>query len=360
MSTITATVQLRRDTAANWTANNPTLLAGEVGFETDTKRAKLGDGVTAWNSLAYIDPSWLLNDSVTNAKLANMAQATIKGRQAGSGTGDPEDLTPDQASTVLDGATDPFLRTSGLPPIPSFPDNTQVVYVSKIGNDANDGLTLDQPKLTIAAAIAVVGINYVSVLDGGTYTENLSIGSKFVSAPGATIVGAIELGAGGAVIVKNHYTAADATTAVSVNNATGYAYYICLDRLDARGVGGTFTTCDAVRNQWNSMVLHVKCPVIIGSQTAVFATNNITGHIHLDVNDIYCTGSGNVGVYADGSGGNNGRIYGKVDHIINLSGATSSIGIYCNSAGSIISLTCNEINCDTAYNVASEIGRAHV
>lgn len=111
MSTITATVQLRRDTAANWTANNPTLLAGEVGFETDTKRAKLGDGVTAWNSLAYIDPSWLLNDSVTNAKLANMAQATIKGRQAGSGTGDPEDLTASQARTALGLGTAALVNT---------------------------------------------------------------------------------------------------------------------------------------------------------------------------------------------------------------------------------------------------------
>ena len=295
----------------------------------------------------------IANAAVSNAKMANMAQSRFKGREAAAGTGAPQDLTPDQASTILDGAADPFLRTSALPPIPSFPNNTQVVYVSKIGNDANDGLTLDQPKLTITAALGVGGINYVAVLDGGTYTENLSVGSKFVSAPGATIVGTIELAAGGAAIVKNHYTAADATTAVFVTNGTGYAYYICLDRLDARGVGGTFTSCDAVRNQWNSMVLHVKCPVIIGSQTAVFATNNITGHIHLDVNDIYCTGSGNIGIYADDSVGNHGRIYGKVDHIINLSGATSSIGIYCNSAGSIISLTCNEINCDTAYNVAS-------
>jgi hypothetical protein len=55
MSTITATIQLRRDTAANWNTNNPTLLAGELGFETNTKRAKLGDGTTAWNDLLYID-----------------------------------------------------------------------------------------------------------------------------------------------------------------------------------------------------------------------------------------------------------------------------------------------------------------
>lgn len=46
-------LQLRHDTAANWTAANPTLLSGEKGFETDTKKWKTGDGVTAWNSLAY-------------------------------------------------------------------------------------------------------------------------------------------------------------------------------------------------------------------------------------------------------------------------------------------------------------------
>lgn len=46
-------LQLRHDTAANWTAANPTLLSGEKGFETDTKKWKTGDGVTAWNSLEY-------------------------------------------------------------------------------------------------------------------------------------------------------------------------------------------------------------------------------------------------------------------------------------------------------------------
>lgn len=55
MSDITARIQLRRDTAANWTTNNPTLRAGEVGIETDTKRRKIGDGTTAWTSLAYVD-----------------------------------------------------------------------------------------------------------------------------------------------------------------------------------------------------------------------------------------------------------------------------------------------------------------
>ena len=46
-------IQFRRSTAANWAAANPTLAIAELGLETDTQQFKIGDGVTAWNSLAY-------------------------------------------------------------------------------------------------------------------------------------------------------------------------------------------------------------------------------------------------------------------------------------------------------------------
>lgn len=46
-------IQLRRDTAAAWASVNPTLLDGEAGVENDTGKFKIGDGSTAWNSLAY-------------------------------------------------------------------------------------------------------------------------------------------------------------------------------------------------------------------------------------------------------------------------------------------------------------------
>lgn len=45
--------QQKRDTAANWTTNDPTLLSGEIGYETDTGKFKMGDGTTAWTSLEY-------------------------------------------------------------------------------------------------------------------------------------------------------------------------------------------------------------------------------------------------------------------------------------------------------------------
>jgi len=48
-----AQIQLRRGTAAQWTAANPILVAGEPGLETDTQKLKIGDGTTAWASLPY-------------------------------------------------------------------------------------------------------------------------------------------------------------------------------------------------------------------------------------------------------------------------------------------------------------------
>jgi hypothetical protein len=48
-----ARIQVRRDTGANWTSVNPTLANGELGFEQDRQRLKVGDGNTEWSSLPY-------------------------------------------------------------------------------------------------------------------------------------------------------------------------------------------------------------------------------------------------------------------------------------------------------------------
>ena len=58
-------IQLRRDTAANWTASNPILALGEIGIETDTHQNKLGDGVSVWSVLPY----WMMS-------IATLAGAT--------------------------------------------------------------------------------------------------------------------------------------------------------------------------------------------------------------------------------------------------------------------------------------------
>ena len=47
-------IQIRNDTAANWKAANPVLLKGEVGIEIDTRKMKVGDGISQWTALKYI------------------------------------------------------------------------------------------------------------------------------------------------------------------------------------------------------------------------------------------------------------------------------------------------------------------
>ena len=60
-------IQLRHDTAANWEAQNPVLLAGEVGViigaAGEKARFKIGDGVTAWNDLEFSDGSLTVQSS---------------------------------------------------------------------------------------------------------------------------------------------------------------------------------------------------------------------------------------------------------------------------------------------------------
>lgn len=59
---MTTRIKLRRDTAANWTSNNPILAAGEPGLETDTGKIKYGDGVTAWADLPHAGGDTLTDD----------------------------------------------------------------------------------------------------------------------------------------------------------------------------------------------------------------------------------------------------------------------------------------------------------
>lgn len=93
-----------------------------LGFDADgnaqpvtAPSAAIPDGDKGDITTSGSGSTWTIDsNAVTNAKLADMAEARIKGRATGAGTGDPTDLTANEASTLLDGATDPFLRTSAI------------------------------------------------------------------------------------------------------------------------------------------------------------------------------------------------------------------------------------------------------
>lgn len=52
---LNTTFKLKRGTAARWVEVNPILAQGEPGFVYDENRLKVGDGITPWNDLPYID-----------------------------------------------------------------------------------------------------------------------------------------------------------------------------------------------------------------------------------------------------------------------------------------------------------------
>ena len=112
--------QLRRDTAANWASANSVLALGEPGVETDTLKVKVGDGSTAWNSLAYSitkdftdltsTPTTLagygITDALSLAVLSVGAEATAAGDGAiayNNATG-VFTYTPPDAATTAQGA----------------------------------------------------------------------------------------------------------------------------------------------------------------------------------------------------------------------------------------------------------------
>ena len=85
----TVRIQVRRGTSTDWTSVNPVLAAGELGVETNTRKIKVGDGTTAWSSLAYIASdapaiSEIAQDAI-NAALS-MGQGLTKSYNDGADT----------------------------------------------------------------------------------------------------------------------------------------------------------------------------------------------------------------------------------------------------------------------------------
>ena len=56
-------IQIRNDTAANWKAANPVLLKGEIGIEIDTRKLKIGDGISPWTGLKYVSDNVLVENT---------------------------------------------------------------------------------------------------------------------------------------------------------------------------------------------------------------------------------------------------------------------------------------------------------
>ena len=116
-------IQFRRGTASEWATVDPVLAVAEMGIETDTDLFKIGDGVTRWNVLDYGGLRGFNGSTGYTGSIGNMAVSNV-------------------------------------------------LYVSKSGNDSNSGTALNLSKLTIRAALAVATRDTTIFVKSGDYTEN--------------------------------------------------------------------------------------------------------------------------------------------------------------------------------------------
>jgi hypothetical protein len=100
-------IQIRRGTASQWTTANPTLSSGEFGLETDTDKVKLGDGETAWTSLAYFGNLEALNN-VGDVVITSVATGQVLQYNGTNWVNADIDALPDQS-----GNSGKYLTTDG-------------------------------------------------------------------------------------------------------------------------------------------------------------------------------------------------------------------------------------------------------
>lgn len=87
-NSVKVTLQIRHDEAADWITRNPVLAQGEYGLETDTFLIKVGDGVTDWLHLPYLnklDASYFKHNNDGTISFSDSFMNTISALEAAAG-----------------------------------------------------------------------------------------------------------------------------------------------------------------------------------------------------------------------------------------------------------------------------------
>jgi len=270
-------MQQRRGTAAQWTSSNngdgPILNAGEIGWESDTNKFKIGDGVNYWADLVYFADV----EDIVGASLGGYVETSDIGAVSGvAGLDSSKNVIVPGTSVIIEGSTDNSYETTLTVVDPTadrtitFPDADGTVLLSA------------SPTITGTLTAADVTISGNLVVNGTTTTVNsstLSVDDKNIAL--GSIVNAVVSSTGtvGTVSGTGPYT----STITNMVTTTGL-------------VPGAVITATAGTGDFGSGTVQV---VTIASATSITVTSNLAFNAGTVTN---ITATGPTDTSADGGG----------------------------------------------------------
>jgi hypothetical protein len=172
-------MQQRRGTASQWTSSNdgagPILNAGEIGWESDTNKFKIGDGVSYWNVLTYFVDA---TDVIASSLGAYLQDSDVGAISGVAGLDASKNLVVPGESIIVEGATDNNFETTLTVTNPTadrtvtFPDATGTVAILD-ATQTFTNKTLTSPKINedVAVTATATELNYVDGVTSAIQTQ---------------------------------------------------------------------------------------------------------------------------------------------------------------------------------------------
>lgn len=160
--TLNVRQQQKYDTSTNWTSNNPILLAGEMGIESDTNKVKVGNGVNNWNDLPYfgnaefkqVQADWNENDSTSNAYIKNKPTIPTKTSELKNDSNFVDDKALENKADKTNPIIEESITLMASAPIMKFQSTAGIGRVGTLGMDSEGNFTISNnlivPDVTIS------------------------------------------------------------------------------------------------------------------------------------------------------------------------------------------------------------------